>query len=98
MAYEIPKLADYSSGVLDSAFAELFNLLDSDGQGAQLNSGTLQEVRERWLGRKSGVITQVSEEWLKPAPKEQKRDVGRRLNELKKKVDEIIEAASATHS
>jgi phenylalanyl-tRNA synthetase alpha chain len=38
------------------------------------------------MGRKNGVLTQVNDLWLKGAPKEAKRDVGQRVNDLKAKV------------
>ncbi|HVS89194.1 MAG TPA: phenylalanine--tRNA ligase subunit alpha [Candidatus Acidoferrum sp.] len=48
--------------------------------------------RDRWLGRKSGVLTQVTDNWLKPASPELKRAVGAALNELRAQVESQIEA------
>ncbi len=48
--------------------------------------------RDRWLGRKSGVLTQITENWLKPATPELKRAVGASLNELRAYVETQIEA------
>ena len=39
--------------------------------------------RDRWLARKNGVLTQINDTWLKAAPGPAKREVGRRVNELK---------------
>ena len=36
------------------------------------------------MARKNGVLTQVNDLWLKAAPEGSKRDVGQRVNELKK--------------
>jgi phenylalanyl-tRNA synthetase alpha chain len=44
-----------------------------------------------WLGRKSGVISAITDNWLKPAPPELKRTVGAALNELRAHVEEKIE-------
>src|SRR6266403_2253151 len=44
-----------------------------------------------WLGRKSGVLTQITENWLKPATPELKRAVGQQLNELRAHVESQIE-------
>jgi phenylalanyl-tRNA synthetase alpha chain len=44
-----------------------------------------------WTGRKSGVLTQVTDHWLKPASKELKPIVGRELNKLKAHVAEALE-------
>ena len=35
------------------------------------------------MARKNGVLTQINDLWLKAAPKEAKREVGQRVNELK---------------
>jgi phenylalanyl-tRNA synthetase alpha chain len=51
--------------------------------------------RDRWLGRKSGVLTQVTDNWLKPASPELKRAVGAGLNELRAHVESQIEARRA---
>jgi phenylalanyl-tRNA synthetase alpha chain len=45
-----------------------------------------------WLGRKSGVLTQITDNWLKPATPELKRAVGASLNELRAHVEARIEA------
>jgi phenylalanyl-tRNA synthetase alpha chain len=48
--------------------------------------------RDTWLGRKSGVLTQITDNWLKPATAELKRAVGQQLNELRAHVESQIEA------
>jgi len=48
--------------------------------------------RDCWLGRKSGVLTQIAENWLKPATPELKRAAGASLNELRAHVETQIEA------
>ena len=83
--YQVPKLDDYSAGSLEKAFAELRAAFDAEAQ-APLDEAGWKTFRDRWLGRKSGILTQVNEQWLKAAPAEAKREVGRRLNEIK---DEI---------
>jgi len=49
-------------------------------------------LRQAWLGRKSGVLTQIGDNWLKPATLELKRAVGASLNELRAHVESQIEA------
>jgi phenylalanyl-tRNA synthetase alpha chain len=51
--------------------------------------------RDAWLGRKSGVLTLVTDNWLKPATPDLKRTVGASLNELRAHVDAQIEARRA---
>ncbi len=48
--------------------------------------------RDRWLGRKSGVLTLITDNWLKPATPELKRAVGQELNKLRAHVESQIEA------
>jgi len=48
-------------------------------------------LRQSWLGRKSGVLTQITDNWLKPATQELKRAVGQELNQLRAHVESKIE-------
>jgi phenylalanyl-tRNA synthetase alpha chain len=50
-----------------------------------------KSFRDRWLGRKSGVLTQITDNWLKSATPELKRVVGAGLNDLRKHVEARIE-------
>jgi len=49
-----------------------------------------KSVRDAWLGRKSGVISQVTDNWLKPAAPDLKRVVGQELNQLKAHVESAL--------
>jgi phenylalanyl-tRNA synthetase alpha chain len=51
-----------------------------------------EELRGAWLGRKSGVLTRITENWLKPSKPELKRAVGQALNELKAHVETALES------
>ncbi len=51
-----------------------------------------QLFRDRWLGRKSGVLKQITDYWLKPAKPALKSAVGAGLNELRAHVESQIEA------
>jgi phenylalanyl-tRNA synthetase alpha chain len=48
--------------------------------------------RDAWLGRKSGILAQITDNWLKPAPPDLKRAVGAGLNELRAHVESRIES------
>jgi phenylalanyl-tRNA synthetase alpha chain len=90
--YTVPRLEDYSAAALDRAVAALFAAFDAES--AALNSESdWKEFRDRWMARKNGILTQVNDTWLKAAPKEAKRDVGQRVNELKVRAEAAIEAA-----
>jgi len=57
------------------------------------NDADLKSFRDRWLARKNGILTQINEVWLKGAPKDAKRDAGIRVNELKARIQELVEGA-----
>ena len=51
-----------------------------------------KSLRDAWLGRKSGVLNRITEQWLKPAPPELRPVVGRSLNELRAHVEQGLES------
>jgi phenylalanyl-tRNA synthetase alpha chain len=57
------------------------------------SSEAVEQFRLHWLGRKQGRLKQLSDEWLKAAPAEQKRSVGQRFNELKAQIEETLDTA-----
>jgi phenylalanyl-tRNA synthetase alpha chain len=77
-----------------SLFAELRTHFDADASAAK-DEESWKALRDAWLGRKSGVFTMVTDNWLKPATPELKRAVGAALNELRGHVDAQIEARRA---
>ena len=72
-------------------FAEVRARFDSESSAAH-DESAWKAFRDRWLGRKSGVLTQITENWLRPATTELKRAVGASLNELRAHVESQIEA------
>ena len=95
MPYAVSKLEDYSSKSLDKAVEKLRSALDEEAAAVN-NEADWKVFRDRWMARKNGVLTQINELWLKPASKEAKREVGQRVNEVKKFVEEEIEKAQAS--
>jgi len=88
MEYIVPKLTDFSAQALDKAAAELLSALDQEAKAVR-NASDQKNFRDLWMGRKSGVLTLVND-WLKAAPKENKREVGQRVNELKARVEQTV--------
>ena len=89
--YTVPKPADYSPSALDAAVRELLSALESESKAVN-NDSDWKNYRDRWMARKNGILTQINDLWLKAAPGPAKRDVGQRVNELKSRVEQIIEA------
>ena len=90
--YTVPKLEDWSASSLDHALSELSSALQSESSAVRSETDW-KEFRDRWMARKSGILTQVNDLWLKAAPNDAKREVGRRVNELKKMVEDRVAAA-----
>ncbi len=53
---------------------------------------TYNLLKNAWLGRKSGVLTAITENWLKPSPPDLKRVVGQSLNALKTHIEAQLES------
>jgi phenylalanyl-tRNA synthetase alpha chain len=94
VAYTVPQLKDFSPAALDKAVGKLLAALEKES--ATLSDENHRKAfRDRWVGRKDGVLTNVNELWLKAAPKDAKREVGQRVNKLKSEVEAKVEAALA---
>ena len=82
------------AGQVAARFAGLRAQFDGQFRTVQ-DENAWKQFRDRWLGRKSGVLTLITDNWLKPATPELKRAVGAALNELRAHVDTQIEARRA---
>ena len=91
MPYTVPKLTDFSAAALDGAVRELLSALEQESAAVGSEDGW-KVFRDRWMARKNGVLTQLNDLWLKAAPKDAKREVGQRVNEVKVKVEEAVDA------
>ena len=89
MAYTVPKLKDFSPAALDKAAEKLLAALDKEAAEVKTESDW-KIFRDRWLARKNGILTQVNGGWLKAAPRDAKREVGLRVNELKGRVETTV--------
>src|SRR5882724_5508899 len=76
-------------------FTEILARFDADSAVVR-DEGSWKHLRDTWLGRKSGVLTQITDNWLKPATSELKRVVGQELNKLRGHVEAQIEARRAS--
>ena len=76
---------------VEALFAEVRAAMDSERQelvsrGAASSTErekTAKALRDRWLGRKNGLLAHIDEKWLKPSSREMKPIVGRKFNELR---------------
>jgi phenylalanyl-tRNA synthetase alpha chain len=89
-AYVVPKLKDFSAKTLEKAAGQLLAALESEAAGIRTEP-EWKVFRDRWMARTNGILTQINDEWLKAAPKEAKREVGLKVNELKANVADVVE-------
>jgi phenylalanyl-tRNA synthetase alpha chain len=82
---EIPELNDYSPASLDNFFGQILAQFDQDAATAD-SVEAVEQLRIRWIGRKQGMLTRVSEV-LKGAPPEARREVGKRFNAVKSAIE-----------
>jgi phenylalanyl-tRNA synthetase alpha chain len=95
MIYTVSKLTDYSAAALEKVVAECVGACRDEATTVR-NDRELKAFRDRWMGRKSGIVTQINELWLKAAPKDAKRDAGRIVNEVKAAVEHILQTAEVS--
>jgi phenylalanyl-tRNA synthetase alpha chain len=81
-------------GQVAPLFAQLLGQAKAELEGAD-SAEAFEKFRVRWLGRRSGVLTLVGDNWLKPASKELKPAVGQELNKFKAQLDERMETRRA---
>src|SRR6201993_1487018 len=74
---------------IPAIFAELRAEFDRE-LSAATDEANWKSVRDAWLGRKSGMISQVTDNWLKPAAPDLKRAVGQELNQIKAHVESAL--------
>lgn len=80
-----------------SLFSEVRSVMEAERQHL-IARGASDEIerdrlakalRDRWLARKNGLLSQVDEHWLKAAPKDLKPAVGREFNGLRRAADHL---------
>ena len=90
----LPPLDATTPEQVAARFGELRARFDEEAARATDENGW-KLLRDAWLGRKSGVLTQVTETWLKPSKPELKRAIGQALNEFKAHVESALESGHA---
>jgi phenylalanyl-tRNA synthetase alpha chain len=93
--YSVPKLKDFSAKTLDGAAKKLLAAFGEESKAVKTEADW-KTFRDRWMARTNGILTQINDLWLKAAPKDAKREVGQRVNELKSAVSEAVEKAQHT--
>ncbi|HKZ52949.1 MAG TPA: hypothetical protein VJ085_06695, partial [Candidatus Acidoferrales bacterium] len=90
----LDRLGIRSGSAVSPLFAELQKSFDTELAQAT-DSDAWKELRDRWLSRKKGVLTQIKNHWLQPAGAELKPEVGKHLNALRARVEGGLEERRA---
>ncbi len=77
---------------VDSLYSELWGAFDAERAGVA-SEDSLKALRDRWLGRKNGLMAATNDLWLKQAPRELKPQVGKLHNQTRKKLEEALAQA-----
>lgn len=73
-------------------FAEIRARFEKEAAAKAIDEANLSLLKNAWFGRKSGVLTLIGENWLKPSPPALKPTVGQELNKLKQHIEGSLEA------
>jgi phenylalanyl-tRNA synthetase alpha chain len=92
LAYTVSKLTDYSAHGLQKAFDAAKFAFQQELLEPK-SPDTWKIFRDRWMARKNGLLTQINDLWLKPAPNDAKRTVGQLVNALKQFIEQEIAKA-----
>ena len=79
-----------SAASVAEKFAEVRVRFDSEILRAH-DEANWNIIKVAWLGRKSGLLAQITDNWLKQAPPALKGEVGKQFNQLKSHVEEKLE-------
>src|SRR5438105_14926986 len=79
-----------STEQVGAAFAEVRAQAETDLRGVS-SEKQFEEFKNHWLGRKSGVVTKITDNWLKQAPTDLKKSVGQEFNKFKTAPETLIE-------
>ncbi len=90
-AKTLAALGATTAAAVPPLFAEIRARFDADSASIH-DESAWKTFRDAWLGRKSGVLAQITDNWLKPASPDLKRAVGAGLNELRAHVESQIES------
>jgi phenylalanyl-tRNA synthetase alpha chain len=87
----IPNLTAFDGASLDKAFTAVEQQARQDA-ASLAGPDTVEAFRLKWLGRKQGLLNEVSSRWLKAAPPDAKKAVGERFKALKELVEGLLES------
>src|SRR5580704_1409421 len=88
-AYTVPKPKGFSDATLVRAVNDCIHACEAEADVVQTETES-KAFRDRWLGRKTGILTQINEQWLRGAPKDAKKNVGGQVKELPLQIESRV--------
>jgi len=85
-------LGDTTPESVVARFNEVRQRFDDQAELHATDPANWKSFVVKWTGRKSGTLTQIADNWLKPSPPDLKKIVGQELNKLKAHVEAALEA------
>jgi phenylalanyl-tRNA synthetase alpha chain len=84
------QLGDTTADKVALRFAEVRKRFDEQVARVTPDESSWELLRVHWIGRKSGALTKIADNWLKPAPPELRQAVGLAFNDLKAHVESSL--------
>ncbi len=83
-------LGDITPERLEELFAALEQAFERE-RAVVADRKAWKQLRDRWLGRRAGILTAITDHWLKPAPAELRPRIGQHLNRLRTRVEQELQ-------
>ena len=77
-------------GEIESLFRQVLDQANEEAKSIS-SPDDLEKFRVRWIGRKNSVLSRIQDNWLVPAPSEQKKSVGAFFNLYKNEIVNLID-------
>src|SRR5208282_4011417 len=91
-ALRFDQLGVSSPSGFDALFSELRSTAGAEASQIR-GPESLEAFRVKWLGRRDGVCSRITENWLKPSSADAKKIIGAGLNQLRSTLETSVESA-----
>src|ERR1019366_7971119 len=91
---DIPTIDNYTKEAIEKAFSSVSEQMWNDALGTT-DEPSIEAFRVRWLGRKTGILTRIRDEWMAKTPPELKKLFGMHYNGLREEIEDQIKVHTA---
>ena len=78
---------------VEQLYTDVRSAFDAERASA-VTSEDVRLLRDRWLGRKNGLLAALNDNWLKAAPREHRPAVGKLQNQTKNAIEQAVKTAA----